>query len=185
VNRTEKGELVSELETKLKSAKAAFLAKYQGLTVAQTNQFRRELRAVAGECRMTKNTLARRALRQTAYVSAEQWLDGPTALVLGYEDALAVAKIVAKWAEAEAEKFSIKGGIVEGQVIGVQKVVALAKTPSKEVLRAHLLGVLQAPASRLVRLLAEPGAQLARLLGARKEALGPEGDSAEQDPEAK
>ena len=177
MNRTEKAELISELEGKLKNAKVALLAKIQGLTVAKTTQFRRELRNVDGECRVAKNTLTRRALQQTAYGAVEQWLEGPTALVLGYDDPVAVTKIVAKWAEAETEKFSIKGGIFEGQTLEPHNVVALAKTPSKDVLRAQLLGLLQAPASRLVRLLAEPGTQIARLLNARKDSLGPEGGS--------
>ncbi len=177
MNQAEKAELVSELEEKLKAAKVALLAKVQGLTVAKTNQFRRELRTVDGECRVAKNTLARRAVKQTAYTAVEQWLEGPTALILGYEDPVAVAKIVAKWADAETGKFSIKGGVFEGQVLEPKTVVALAKTPSKNVLRAQLLGLLLEPASRLVRLLAEPGTQLARLLDARENSLGPEGGS--------
>lgn len=177
MNRTEKAELISELEGKLKNAKVALLTSVQGLTVAQATQFRRELRGVEGECRVAKNTLALRALQNTEYAAVERWLDGPTALVLGYDDPVAVAKIVAKWAETEATKFSIKGGIYEGQLLEPKNIVALAKTPSKNVLRAQLLGLLQAPAGRLVRLLAEPGTQLARLLRARKDSLGPEGGS--------
>jgi large subunit ribosomal protein L10 len=172
VKRDEKAELVADLETKLKSAKVAVLTRYQGLTVAQTNRLRRELRGVNGEYRVTKNTLARRALANTNTASGEQWLDGQTALVLGYEDAVAVAKVVTKWAETETEKFWIKGGVLEGEMLEPKRVVALAKTPPKDVLRAQLLGVLQAPASRLVRLLAEPGAQLARLMQARGDSLG-------------
>lgn len=174
MKRQEKEELVADLGKKLAAAQVAVLATYRGLTVAQTNRFRRELRGVGGECKVTKNTLARRAIAGTPYEGSERWLDGQTALVIGYEDPIAVTKIVAKWAETEAEKFSIKGGIFEGEALEPKAVVALSKTPSKEVLRAQLLGVLQAPAQQLVRLLAEPGSQFARLMNSRKDKLGPE-----------
>jgi len=174
VRRGEKAELVTELGDKLKAAKVAVLTRYKGLTVAQTNQLRRELRGAGGECKVTKNTLVKRAIENSAFKNSERWLDGPTALVFGYEDPIAVTKIVAKWAEIDKEKFAIKGGVFEGEVLEPTAVVALAKTPSKEVLRAQLLGVLQAPAQKLVRLLAEPGSQFARLLNSRKDKLGPE-----------
>jgi large subunit ribosomal protein L10 len=173
VKRDEKAELVVELGEKLKSAKVALVTRYVGLSVAQTNQFRREVRGAGGECKVTKNTLARRAIASTPYRASERWLDGQTALVFGYEDPIAVTKVVAKWAEVEAEKFAIKGGLFEGELLESTAVVALSKTPSKEALRAQLLGVLQAPAQELVRLLAEPGAQFARLMSSRKDALGP------------
>jgi large subunit ribosomal protein L10 len=174
VRKQQKAEVVAELGEKLKTAKVTLLARYQGLTVAQTNQLRRELRGVGGECRVAKNTLAKRAFANAPQRASEQWLEGQTALVMGYEDPIAVAKVVAKWAESEAEKFTIKGGLFEGETLEASAVVALSKTPSKEVLRAQLLGVLQAPAQKLVRLLAEPGAQFARLMSSRKDKLGPE-----------
>jgi large subunit ribosomal protein L10 len=174
VKRSEKEAVVADLGERLKVAKVALLAQYRGLSVEQTNQFRRELRVVHGECRVSKNTLAKRAFEGTAYQASERWLEGQTALVLGYEDPIAVAKVLARWAETEGEKFAIKGGIFEGTALEPKAVVELSKTPSKEVLRAQLLGLLQAPASRLVRLLAEPGAQLARLMNSRKDQLEPD-----------
>ena len=175
MRRDEKAALVVELGEKLKSAKVAVLTRSVGLTVAQTNALRRELRSIGGECKVAKNTLAKRAVADTPYQAAEQWLDGQTALVFGYEDPIAVTKVVAKWADTTAEKFTIKGGMFEGELLDPKAVVALSKTPSKEVLRAQLLGVLQAPAQKLVRLLAEPGTQLARLMNSRKDQLEPEG----------
>jgi ribosomal protein L10 len=174
VKKSEKADLVADLGEKLRTAKVAVLARYQGLTVAKTNQFRREVRGVKGECKVAKNTLAKRAFAATSLQGSEAWLDGPTALVLGYDDPIAVTKVVAKWADSEGEKFTIKGGILEGEVLEPEAVVALSKLPSKDALRAQLLGVLQAPASTLVRLLAEPGSRLARLLDARKGQLGQE-----------
>lgn len=174
MRKQEKAELVVVLGEKLKAAKVTLLARYQGLSVAQTNRLRRELRSAGGECRVAKNSLAKRAFAANSYTPSEQWLEGQTALVIGYEDPIAVTKIVARWAETESEKFSIKGGLFEGEVLEPRGVVELSKTPSKEALRAQLLGVLQAPAQTLVRLLAEPGAQFARLMNSRKDQLGPE-----------
>jgi len=174
VRKDEKVRLVTELGEKLRSAKVTVLARAQGLTVAQTNRLRREIRGVNGECKVAKNTLAKRAIVSTPLQGSERWLDGPTALVLGYDDPIAVTKVVAKWADAEGEKFTIKGGVFEGELLEPKAVVALSKIPSKDVLRAQLLGVLQASAQKLVRLLAEPGAQFARLLNSRKENLGPD-----------
>ncbi len=174
MRKDEKARLVSELGEKLRTAKVAVLARYQGLTVKKTNQFRREIRGVNGECKVTKNTLAKRAIASTPIQGSERWLDGPTALVLGYDDPIAVTKVVAKWADSEGEKFTIKGGVFEGELLEPKAVMALSKMPSKDVLRAQLLGVLQAPAQTLVRLLAEPGSQFARLLNSRKDKLGPD-----------
>jgi large subunit ribosomal protein L10 len=179
VRRDEKAEVVAELGEKLRTAKVTVLARYQGLTVAKTNQFRREVRGVNGECKVAKNTLAKRALAATSLKGSEAWLDGPTAFVLGYDDPIAVTKVVAKWSDSEGEKFTIKGGIFEGEALEPKAVVALSKMPSKDVLRAQLAGVLQAPAQKLVRLLAEPGSQLARLLSARKDKLGPDSGASE------
>jgi large subunit ribosomal protein L10 len=83
VRREEKSELVAEIGEKLRAAKVALLARYQGLTVTQTNRFRRELRSAGGECKVAKNTLAKRALADTPYQASERWLDGQTALVFG------------------------------------------------------------------------------------------------------
>lgn len=168
MKRSEKAAVVAELGEKLRLAKLAVFTRTKGLTVAEANRLRRELREVRGECRVTKNTLARRAVRGTPYAPVERWLEGQTALVLGYDDPIAVAKVLARWADSDAEKFAIKGGMVEGEVLEAPAVVELAKTPPREVLRAKLLGLLQAPAARLVRLFAEPAARLVRGLAARE-----------------
>lgn len=171
MKRSEKAELVSDFENQLKVATVAVLTRYDRLTVAQVDRLRREVRNAQGECRVAKNTLARRALSQSTYAGAKDLLVGPTSFVFGFEDPIALTKVIAKWAETESEKFSIKGGLFEGAVLEPARIVALSRTPSKDILRAKLLGVLQAPAATLVRLIAEPGARFARLLASRKESL--------------
>jgi large subunit ribosomal protein L10 len=92
-------------------------------------------------------------------------LKGPTALIIGFKDPVAIAKIAVKLAD-EMPKLAIKGAVLDGQVVPATGVKALAELPPKEVVLAQLLGVLQAPASQLLRTLNEPGAQLARLVDA-------------------
>lgn len=171
MNRTQKSELVRELEEKIRSATVALVARYDRLTVAQVDRLRRDVRGAKGECKVAKNTLLRRAFASTEYQGAERHFEGTSFFVFGYDDPIAVTKVVAKWAETEAEKFAIKGGFFEGAVLDGAGVTELARTPSKDVLRAMLLGTLQAPLATLVRLLAEPGSQVARVLAAREKAL--------------
>ena len=176
MDRAQKREQVAELKQVFSDTEVVVVTRNLGLSVAQSTKLRNEMREAGARYKVTKNTLARRAIASTPYQASERWLDGQTALVFGYEDPIAVTKVVAKWAEVEAEKFAIKGGFFEGELLESKAVVALSKTPSKEALRAQLLGVLQAPAQKLVRLLAEPGAQFARLMSSRKDALGPATD---------
>ena len=88
---------------------------------------------------------------------------GPTRLVFGYRDPIAVAKVLVKFAE-DHSKLEIRGGVIEGSVLAAQAVTDLARLPSREQLLGQVLGLLQAPASQLLRTIQEPGAQLARLL---------------------
>ena len=171
MNRTQKSELVRELEERIRSSTVALVARYDRLTVAQVTQLRRDVRGANGTCKVAKNTLLRRAFASSPYEGTDRLLEGTSFFVFGSDDPIAVTKVVAKWAETEAEKFAIKGGFFEGSVLDTAAVTELARTPSKDVLRAKLLATLQAPAATLVRLLAEPGSQVARLLAAREKAL--------------
>jgi large subunit ribosomal protein L10 len=92
-------------------------------------------------------------------------LTGPTALIIGFKDPVAIAKLAVKLAE-EMPKLEIKGAVLEGQFVAPSGVKALADLPPREVVLGQLLGLLQAPATQLVRLLNEPGARLARLADA-------------------
>jgi large subunit ribosomal protein L10 len=163
VNREEKRTGVATLHERFKQAKVTLLATSQGLSVAKVQQLRRALKQVGGEYKVAKNTLARHALKDTAYSRLESLLEGPTGLVFGYQDPVAVTKILVRFAE-ENDKLSIKGAALDGAVLEPAAVSALAKLPSREVLLGRLLGVLQAPATQLLRTMQEPGARLARLL---------------------
>jgi large subunit ribosomal protein L10 len=165
MRRTEKVESVRGLQDDLGRATLAVLAEYRGLTVVQMNRFRRAVREAQGRCRVAKNTLARRAVASSRYEKLTPLLTGPTALILGFKDPVALAKLTVKFA-AELPKLEIKGAVLDGQVLPPAEVKALASLPAREVILAQLLGLLQAPAAQLLRTINEPAARLARLVDA-------------------
>jgi large subunit ribosomal protein L10 len=146
------------------------LTQYKGLTVAELNALRRELREVGGEYRVAKNTLVEIAIEGSPYLSLKDLLTGQNGLVFGYGDAIGLAKVVTRYAR-EHDKFIVKGGVTEGQFLVAAGVEAVALLPSREVLRAQLLGMLSRPASQLASLLASPASQIARVLDARRTQL--------------
>jgi large subunit ribosomal protein L10 len=165
MNRAEKVANVGELTDDFAKASVTVLAEYRGLTALQMNKLRRVVREADGRCRVTKNRLAKRAIDGSSYAAMNDLLKGPTALIIGFKDPIAIAKIAVKMAD-EMPKLSIKGAVLDGQLLPAAGVKALADLPPKEVVLAQLLGLLQAPASQLLRTLNEPGAQLARLVDA-------------------
>ena len=169
MNRDQKTALIAELAERLSSASLGVVTEYRGLTVAQMNKLRRELEGAGASYRVTKNTLTRRAIKETAFAKLEQLLRGPTGLVTAAKDPVAVAKILVRFAELN-NKLKISGGVLDGETLPASSVSALAKLPSREVLIGQLLGLLQAPASQLLRTIQEPGASLVRLLGAIEKA---------------
>jgi large subunit ribosomal protein L10 len=183
VNRQEKTALIADIHERLRGSSLAILTEYRGLTVAQLDRLRRELKAVGGRYQVTKNTLTRRAIKDTTFEKLEELLQGPTGLVTTAQDPVAVAKVLVKFAE-QNDKLKITGGVLDGTAMPAATVSALAKLPSREVLLAQLLGLINAPASQLLRTIQEPGAQVAGLLGAleraKREAGGDAASEADQ-----
>ena len=161
--QAEKAATVAEVHEKLKAAKVAIVTEYRGLTVAQMTRLRREMRQAAGEYHVIKNTMARRALEDTAYGDLGRLLDGPNGWVFGFEDPVLVSKTLIKFIE-QNEKLTIKGALFEGEFMDQARVKVLSQMPSKPELQAKLLALMQAPATQLVRLMQEPAAMMARLL---------------------
>jgi large subunit ribosomal protein L10 len=170
MDRQEKELVVSELQRCFSSATAAVLTEYKGLTVAELNALRRELREVAGEYRVAKNTLVQLAIEGTPYFPLKDLLAGQNGVAFCFGDAIQLAKIISRYAR-EHEKFTIKGGVTEGQFLAAPEVEALALLPGKEAIRAQRLGVLSRPAAHLLSVLSAPSAQLARVFDARKTQL--------------
>jgi len=160
---SEKTAAVAEIAEAFRGASAAVLTEYRGLTVAQMTKLRTQMRQVSGEYNVIKNTLVRRALKDTMYGELDRLLDGPNGWVFGYEDPVAVSKTLIKFIE-ENEKLKIKGALFEGEFMDQAKVKVLSQMPSKPELQATLLALMQAPATHLVRLMQEPAAMLVRLM---------------------
>jgi large subunit ribosomal protein L10 len=165
MNRQEKTDSVAAMRDELGRATVAVIADYRGLSAGDFDQLRRAVRGAKGRCRVAKNRLAKRAIEGTAYAHLEPLFRGPTALVLGFDDPVPLAKAAVTFSK-EREAFAILGGGLAETPLPEADVRALAELPPHEVVMAQLLGLLQAPATRLVRLLNEPAAQLARLVKA-------------------
>jgi large subunit ribosomal protein L10 len=142
--REQKAQLVQEITQKLRESKAVILTDYRGLNVAQITELRKQLRNAGVEYRVLKNTLTRRATQEANLQKIDEHLTGPTAIAFSFDDVVAPAKILSEFAKTNKE-LQIKGGIVEGKVVGASEVSALAALPSREGLLSMLLSVLQAP----------------------------------------
>lgn len=148
----EKKQIVEQMVEKLKSASAGVLVDYRGLTVEQDTDLRNQLRKAGVEYKVVKNTLTRFAAKEVGYDALDPVLNGPTSLAVSYEDPVAAAKILTEFAKKN-EKLEIKAGFVDGKVINVNEIKALADLPPKEVLIAKVLGGFNAPISGFVNVL--------------------------------
>ena len=165
----EKAETVAAVHQRLKSAKMAIVTEYRGLTVAQMTRLRREMREASGEYQVIKNTLVRRALRDTAFGDLEKLLEGPNGWVFAYDDPVLLSKALIKFA-GDNDKLAIKGGVFEGRFMDTAGVKVLSQMPSKPELQAQLLAMINAPATHLARLIQEPGARVVRLIESLRKA---------------
>ena len=164
MERTEKREVVTALHDVFAKTGVVVVAHYAGLTVAQMTKLRSEMRSAGGRVKVAKNRLVKLALEGTDAKGIADLLKGPTCLAYS-ADPVAAPKIAVKFAKAN-EKFVILGGAMGATVLDAKGVSSLADLPSLDELRGKLIGLIQAPASKIARTLSEPGAQLARVFGA-------------------
>jgi len=165
VTREEKLVEVADLQERFNRASVTLIANAKGLNVATVQKLRRELKKAGGEYKVAKNTLAKLAVQETPYSRLGARLEGPTGLVFGYGDPVAVTKVLVDFAKAH-DKVEIRAAVLETKLLEPDAVDQLAKMPSKEALLAQLLGLLQAPATQLLRTMQEPSARFVRLLDA-------------------
>ena len=152
LNRSEKEAVISEVTSLAAKAQTLVLAEYRGITVAAMTKLRAEARGAGVTLSVLKNTLARRAVAGTAFEVGSEQMTGP--LIYGFSvDAVAAAKVVAEFAKTN-DKLVIRAGVYGGKILDVNGVKQLASIPSKEVLLAQLVGLLQSPISRTARVLA-------------------------------
>jgi large subunit ribosomal protein L10 len=166
----DKAIIVANLNQKLNASPFLFITDYTGLKVDQFAELRTRLYNVGAKCQVVKNSFLRLAIKEAGLPELSD-LAGQTAIVTGDKDVAAAAKVLKTFA-AEFQKPAVKVGVVDRLVVSKEQIQTIADLPSREVLLAQLLGVLQAPASKLVRLLNEPASQLARVLKAKAEKEG-------------
>jgi len=160
VTRAKKKEQVEKLTGDLKNVSSVIVATYTKLTVAQDFELRKTLRASGAKYRVVKNTLAERAAKGSKIEEALKSLQGVTSIAYTEGDPVALAKVLAKYAKDNPE-FTFKAGVVEGRVISIKEIEALATMPSKEEIYSKLLYLLNAPAQRLVTAMNAVGRNLA------------------------
>jgi large subunit ribosomal protein L10 len=167
--RPEKITIVADLQAKLKASPFLLIADFSGMQVSHFEDLRTRLAGANAEIHVVKNSFLKRAIKELELPELNGALTGQTAMVTGESDICGAAKILKTFA-AEFTKPAIKAGILDNAILTTEQVLALADLPSKDALRAQLLGLLLAPATKLVRTLNEPGASLARVLKAKVDA---------------
>lgn len=163
MGRTEKASSIAELRQKLGAARSAVLTDFRGLSVAEITELRTLLRKSAVEYTVVKNSLAKIAVKDTDLAGLAAYFQGPTAIAISREDPVAAPRILSAWRKTRPT-LAVKGGMVEGQLVGPAEIVVLADLPPREVLLARMAGAFQAPLQGLLNVLAGPVRALARAL---------------------
>lgn len=138
----QKKQLVADLTEKLKNASAGVIVDYKGISVADDTALRKEFREAGVDYAVVKNTMLRFAAKEAGLDGLNSVLEGTTAIALSNDDAVAPAKVAAKYAESLKDCFEIKAGFMDGEVMDTDKVIAVGKLPSKDQLIGQLLSVL-------------------------------------------
>ena len=164
MDRSQKADLVAELKSVFTETSVVVVTRNLGLSVAQSTELRLKMRDAGAQFKVAKNRLALIALEDTLYKPIGDLLKGPIALATS-GDPVAAAKVAVDFAKT-TDKFEIVGGAMGDTVLDVNGIKALAELPSLDELRATIVGLIQAPASKIARTINEPGAQLARVFHA-------------------
>jgi len=170
VERAQKQQVTETLRQDLADTVCVVITHQTGLTVAEVTQLRRQMRNAGARYRVTKNRLVKRALEGTQFETLAPLFTGPTAIAFS-RDPVAAAKVAVEYANRN-NKLTIVGGGLSGQPLDAAAVKALATLPSLDELRGRIIGLIQAPATKLAGLLQAPAGQLARVLAAHAEAAG-------------
>ncbi len=164
MERSKKKEVVDRLHSVFEMTNVVIVARYTGMTVAETADLRRQMRAAGAGLRVTKNRLAKRAIEGTSFSNIVPLFKGPTAIAFS-TDAVSAAKVAVSYAKKN-DKFVVVGGQMGTVMLDAKAVKTLAELPSLDQLRASLVGLIQTPATRIAGVLQAPAGQLARVMGA-------------------
>lgn len=171
MNRTEKQQLIDDLHSEFGRSPHAILVDFRGLTVPAVTEFRRKVRQAGSRYRVVKNSLALRAIKDTPLEKLSAKFENTTGVAYTGADPVSLAKTLVDFAK-EHPQLVVKGAVVSGsQTLDAEGVKALSSMPSLPELRARLLGLLNAPATKLVRVLGAPGTKLVRVLKAQHDKL--------------
>lgn len=164
MDKLQKKQVVAELQESLSSAGSIVVTHYKGLTVAEITNLRKDMRKLGADFRVTKNSLAKLALKGTSYEKLSSLLVGPVGLAYS-KDPIAAAKGIVEFAN-DNEKLIILGGAVGEEAVDLGRIKTLAKLPSLDALRAKILCMLNTPATRIACVLQGPASGVARVIGA-------------------
>ncbi|MDR1530404.1 MAG: 50S ribosomal protein L10 [Burkholderiales bacterium] len=168
LNLEQKQAVVSEVATQLAEAQAVIIAENRGVTVADMTQLRAKAREAGVYFKVVKNTLVRRAVVDTPFEVLTEKMSGPLTYGIG-SDPVAVAKVLSDFAKGN-EKFVVVGGVMSGQLMSMQEVIALASLPSRDELIAKLMATIQEPIAKFVRTLNEVPGKFVRTVAAVRDA---------------
>jgi large subunit ribosomal protein L10 len=169
LSKERKHEVRTQYENWLKESEAVVLTEYIGLSMPEMDDLRTKVREAGGEIHVIKNTIGKRAFEAVGYDAPEEYWLGSTALGIAFEDPPGVAKAIKDFGKTH-EAIKIKGGFLEGNHMTADEVLTMAELPPLPIVRGQVLGVISAPASKLARILAEPGRSLAQVLKAHADA---------------
>jgi large subunit ribosomal protein L10 len=170
ISKQRKAELVAAYIEQLEQSKGIILADYRGLSVGETSDLRNAMRPIGGKFQVVKNRLLLRALKEAGISLPKEWFIGPTAVSFCYDEFPAVAKILTK-AVKDLETLRVKGGLLEGSVLDVAQVRAIADLPSREALLGQVLGTINAPATQAAGTIASGIRQVLNVLQAYADKL--------------
>jgi large subunit ribosomal protein L10 len=165
ITKEHKLEIMADYREWLKKSRAMIVAEYKGLPMAEMDVLRSRMRETGGEFHVIKNTLGKLVLSEAGLEFQENLLEGTTAIGFAFDDPPAVAKMFTEYTRT-SEFLKIKGGFLGTKALSPEEVKALADLPPLPILRARLLGAIQAPAAQLARTLAEPARQIAAVIKA-------------------
>ncbi len=167
ITKERKDKMIAQYREWLNHSQAMVVGEYTGMTMKEVDALRAKVREVGGEFHIVKNTLGNIAFKDEG-IASEKLLEGSSAVCFAFNDAPAMAKALTEFART-SQTFKIKGGFLDKKLMTVEGVKALADMPPLPVMRARLLGVISAPATKLVRTLAEPGRSVAAVVKAYAE----------------
>jgi len=165
MNKQAKKNYVEEMKKNFTSNDSVMIAQYQGLSVTELDELRKELRNKGILFKITKNRITKLAIKETQVKDLEKYFTGPTAAAIS-SDPITTAKILTKFAKSH-EKLKIVAGFMDGKVLDQKEVAIIATLPSLEEARAQIIGILATPAQKLVSILLAPGSKIANLARAK------------------